>query len=334
MTGPEYAAHIEGLDQSVQATAEALAPGLTLYGLSTPAYVPIDPEKYAAVRIDRLKAEQEREGNEDLARWSFTEGIYWGKSWDHSLPISRHPLNGISTSIAHDIDTLLADRSGDRPVVALDFGGGQGMAWLRIASQPTYRAAIESGRLAMVVTNLGSTPNPLPDWDGLSGIARSMNFSNRIDTTFYKQEELEWAQAHEAYVHYIDSNALELGRQSLELTDGTILPLNKNVDIIHENLSLTHSHVADLALASFGQLLSNHGTLYSDAAQAYHMVQGSSHRTITTESGETIQLTEDYEDQRRIALIVGSQLLQQTFAYSVSDSNHRGIFTRRTTMRR
>lgn len=325
---------IEQLRHDLIATAEELAPSITMYGLSDPSVVPVDPDAYARglemrIQVEQALATQKRQEHSELASWSYADGLYYkyGDDIDERISKLRHPLFPEEIAIAHGIDAAL-EKDNSQPVVALDFGGGMGLSWMRLAAQPRYREAIEESKLAMVVTNLGSKPDTTADASGYTGIPRSMKYINR-DFPEYTREDLHWAQENQAYVQYIDANALELPTAHVQTLDGTPVPLMGSVAVVHEHLSLAHTHAPDIALAVFGRLLAAGGVLRSDVATHYHLMHPELFLEITLENGRTVQVNSEYSQQRRLGLIVGSMLLRQTdFAYELDDDADRGIFTR------
>lgn len=333
---------VASLTPAIIDTAKAMSPEIVMHGLGRPDYLPVNPRKFKRFLPVRFEVEQAltdaaRLGDQSNVGWSFSDGLY--RSYDdfrntNDTATGEHQLGDIELMIADRIDGLLNESELDKPVVAMDFGGGRGMSWLRIASQPKYRTAIEDGRLAMVITNLGFTPDSEPDSEGYTGVARSMNADNALYKTganvcTYSQKEMEWAQNNQNLVHNIDANALELSDAIITLPDGNELPLAGNVDIIHERLALAHTHVPDLALANFSRILSQRGVLFSDAATYYHLPHPSQVRSIKGGSEKVISIDGNYETHRRLALVVGSKMLQLNgFSYTNVPDKHFAIFDR------
>jgi hypothetical protein len=287
------------------------------------------------LQVEWAIADQHRAANVDVGGWPVGQGLYqhWGDNWDYEAPIGKHPLVSMETDIANNIGTRLGESSDDNPVIALDFGGGLGLSWMRIAAQPANKQAIKEGRLAMVATNLGEMPDQSRDSDGYSGIARSMNRRNNLDPSRDSRascldEGLRWVQENQDLVRYLDANALELADMSIDLPNGHV-PLVGNVAVVHEHYALAHTHVPDLALAIFSKLLNSTGTLYSDAATYYHLMHPELFSRISLRNGKTIQITEKYSEQRRLALAIGSKMLQnQGLSYRQDAARDVGIFNR------
>lgn len=325
---------IEQLRNDLQMAAASLAPSVELYGLAKPDNLQVDPDEYVQMLDTRVQVEQaitrlKRQDNKGIGGWTFADGLYYryGDDLDEDISKVQHPLFPEEVAVARAIDRSLEGQE-DVPVMALDFGGGMGLSWMRIAARPKYRKAIESSRLAMVVTNLGSVPEKSIDAEGYSGISRSMRDINKSYPE-YTTADLCWAQENQGYVQYLDANSLELPEMAIDLPDGNNLPLKGNVGIIHERLALAHTHVPDLAVAVFGKLLNRYGVLRSDVATHYHLMHPESFSEITVNGGEVISVTEEYSYQRRLGLIIGSMMLRQSdYSYELEEQNDVGVFSR------
>lgn len=331
--------YIEHLQQTVLTEAKYMAPEVVLQGSAGPVAISVDFAEFAPMLDTRVQVElaasnRRREANAEFGAWSEWEGLYrnQGDDWHFEGVLGTHPPVIEERALTQDIDRLLLSRriSGE-PVVALDFGGGLGLSWLRLAAQPKYRQAIKEGRLAMAVTNLGSIPNESIH-DDYSGIAGHMNAINKRecandDPPLYLPEDLEWAQENQDYVHYLDANTLDVGLQAVQLPDGTELSLMGNVGVIHEDQALMHAHTPDLAMANFRELLTKDGVLASNAATYYHSMHVVKSNRITLADGRIIPMNEAYSRQRRVGLVVGSTMLQQQgYSYRHDDERYAAIF--------
>ena len=136
-------------------------------------------------------------------------------------------------------------------------------------------------------------------------------------------------QEHQGLVHYVDANAIELADTKIPRSEGAVsIPIKGKVCVINERLALAHTHVPDIALAVFGSLLSPRGSLYSDVAAYYHLMHPSYFKLITTESS-TIEVNGAYEDQRRLALVIGSMMLRLNgFSYTHLPEQGVAVFDR------
>ncbi|HSX07703.1 MAG TPA: hypothetical protein VLG11_02320 [Candidatus Saccharimonadales bacterium] len=333
-----YFEHIEHLKQTVESAAQDLAPAVVLRGSAGPHTVQIDPESFSEALETRVQVELavnylHREVNDESAATD-RPGLYrsLGDNWDLSGVLGTHEPLLEERALAETIDRLLLKRRGGGPVVALDFGGGYGLSWLRVAAQPAYRAAIEEGRLAMAVTNLGSISDQSIDADGYSGIAGQINRDSQArqadgNSPTFTPADLQWVQDNQARVQYLDTSALELAHTPVGLADGGAIDLAGNVGIIHEDNALSHSHTPDLAMANFKEILTEDGVLSSSTATYYHAMQVVRENEITLGNGRVVPMNEAYARQRRLSLIIGSKMLQQVFSYQHDVRRHRGIFS-------
>lgn len=320
--------YLEEFRTTVQAAAESMTPVIILEGLADPHVLPLNLQEYTKTLGVRLLVEQAvtekvRQNNGDLGTWTFAEGSYGADNYQENTSVTEQPFSTHELQIAQDINRHL--QASDKPIVALDFGGGLGFSWMRIAARPPFNAAIAQKKLIMAVTNLGSTPDQTPDAAGYTGIARVLN--SGIREISYSNADLDWFENNQKRVQFIMANALELHNTTVSLSDGDPIPLLGNTDIIHERASLMHTHTPDLALACFDKLLGDRGMFYSDAAIYYHSMHRSRFQQIELQNGEMVELDRTYNDQRRLGLAIGSRMLtQQGFDYTVHQKLHQGVF--------
>lgn len=341
---PEYSQTVAELRSTVLDAAKTLAPEVVVDGTAGPRPLEIRPRQFARTLTRRLEVEQaivdlERDGAEsDRVGWSLSEGVYHqlrDARWDASTAIGRPGSASKERLVSDKIDAALKEADGTRPVVAMDFGGGYGLSWLRIAALARHRKAIQDGRLAMVVTNLGYTPGDKTDDDGYFGIARAMNIDNVLfeqgaRVLQYSPRAMDWVQDNQHLVNYADVSALELADTTIPLRDGSgTVELTDGVDVIHEHYALRHTHVPDIVLAAFDRLLSPAGTLYSDAATNYHMMHPPQFRAIVTRGDRTVTMDDHYKEQRHLGLAIGSKMLQlHGFSYTNLEDYHLAAFER------
>lgn len=142
------------------------------------------------------------------------------------------------------------------------------------------------------------------------------------------QDGIDWVQEHQGLVHYVDANPIELADTEITPRSEGAVSIKGKVCVINERLALAHTHVPDIALAAFGTLLGPRGGLYSRAATYYHHMHPSYPRSITTESG-IIEVNSAYEDQRRLALVIGSMMLRLNgFSYTHLPEQGVAVFDR------
>ncbi len=194
------------------------------------------------------------------------EGEYrWGNSLgDYSSDRtvygqSREPLmiNGILLE-KHELFTydqlsnLLIEKRGDQPVMALDIGGGAGKSWSKLAL--AYEDDVKKGNIAFVVSNLAANQE-----DQLANHYKGYT----RDVVERKEGELLTAKD-KNLVHFLTGNLNHIRNQSITLPNGRVIPLRNNVNLAHEELSITvWSHTPDLDILKIGRLLSPSTSIYS-----------------------------------------------------------------------
>lgn len=141
---------------------------------------------------------------------------------------SQDQLIGTEKVIGDEIRRRLLNKSSAAPVIAVDFGGTQGLSFMRIAkSLELEMGAISSRKLIIIVTNI----NPI-EKIGVNGL------SSEESVFFEENREL---------VTYIAATANELRRHVIETSNGSV-PVRGNVDIIHESYAIQHSKIPDVVL--------------------------------------------------------------------------------------
>ncbi len=240
--------------------------------------------------------------------WKVGDG-YYGSHFIPGEPgtSSRYdePLYGDEEIIDMYIDDALnSERHKDgSPVVFVDFGAGLGLSAIRIAA--SRRSLIESGRLKVIATNLALTLGNEEDSQGYTGIARILANNDNYSRT---KEEIDFIQQNQGLVTFLQSTATELTEISVAQESGNDLTLLGNVDVVHEQMALTHSHIPDIDIPALGRLLGSEGTLilgyYLDPHPAYSP-------RISTNDGTIIDTEDpDYDQGRRDAYEVGLRVLE------------------------
>lgn len=259
--------------------------------------------------------------------WGLREGFYGA---DNNRV--DEGLGDVELAMNNQIEELLKRRQGEgRPVVVIDFGGGLGLSMIRLAS--IHREAIESGDLVIAVTNLGYTPSNDKDAVGYSGVASVLSSNRRqVGRPTFFQDQLQFVQDNQSLVTFLDVNAAELAAQSITPRGRQPMSLDGAVDIIHESYAVMHTHAPDVALAVFGELLGDEGSLYLHTRERDFM-----HSVrlpyIQIADGDTIRLdNQEYVRSRRDALDVGLHLLVDNYGLS-NVTNFRsvrtGLFTKK-----
>lgn len=137
-----------------------------------------------------------------------------------------HELTGLEQYFSSIIAHQFQDKYPDKPVIFLDLGGMAGLSWCRLANQ--YKDLVAKGHLAFVVTNLAFRPEQ--DLKRLTTLTK---------------EQLMFIKTNQHLIHYIQTDARSISKQTV-LLNGQTIPLQGNVDLIHESLSVSdHSLVPE-----------------------------------------------------------------------------------------
>lgn len=217
--------------------------------------------------------------------WEWTGGDYSGAE------LAMFPLDQMTAAPASDelgpheeflssvISRQLAEYP-DRPVLALDMGGGLGATWARIAQR--FENEVQSGRVVLVVSNLTES--------GRSGFQ-----PRSADGTPLDGPTLEMIRdTHEkGLVQFVSGTVDDLSQATVELPDGQHLPLHNNVTLLHESRSVTAwSKVPERDIPKAAELIADGGVyLVSDL------------------DTQTVQGAKSYNEER--ARVAGIQLAHQ-----------------------
>ncbi len=200
-----------------------------------------------------------------------TEVTPWGEIWgvgtgsySHQLflnepLVTRHherELVGTERRLFDQLGKVMAVKdhtANPSPTVLLDLGGMFGLSLARFAAQPGMHEKIDSGQLALVISNLSLQV----DQALLLQNKRPDNLS-RDDIALLK-EQRQWLQ-------YINGDAAQLRRTEIQLHDGARIHLEGNADIVHERFALSHGVKNDIDIPRVGKLLSPYGSLWLSSA--------------------------------------------------------------------
>jgi len=268
---------------------------------------------YSKALGDRLLVEDAIIGRERTLQendWSFGNGDYKDFPQDPAYkerPVADIPLSSHEQMWAKHIDRSLEQKQNvDDPVILMDFGAGLGISLVNVGAQEKYRSAIERGSLVLAATNLGFYPSEEADDSGYTGSAKALHAGNlRGDGGKVSAEKLDFVQANQHRVHFLDASIPELWNTAVTTATGQEVPLQNGVDVISEKMALWHSHIPDLALGVFAKLLNPGGALFVSTTKVMHPASFSH---ITVADGRTLQLRSDdtkYEAQRKRALTIG-----------------------------
>ncbi|MBI3384960.1 hypothetical protein HY030_02075 [Candidatus Gottesmanbacteria bacterium] len=183
------------------------------------------------------------------------------------------PLQGTELVLAENLYQLLLLKK-DKPVIAVDFGGGAGVSFIRLlAADSLYRdefkKAVVSDRLILVVTNLvdindGLINKVMNERSSYTGAAHLLYYRtfNEKRADLYSQEELDFIQSNQNHVRFVTADASELATLLVKSYSGKQLSLTKNIDLIHEENVIKHSQIPEIVLTILSSLLSDIGTFY------------------------------------------------------------------------
>lgn len=193
-------------------------------------------------------------------------------------------LTGTEVFIAHQLEGLLNSPPSSNPILAVDVGGGLGTTTLRLGVY--FKEPIAHGRLALAVTNLASSPD-----------------------AYIKHNTPDLTPLREAAgdtVHFISTPFSRLAEQSITV-NGKTLPIEGNVHLVHERLSLTSwSYIPELHIRQIGHLLSRVNGLY--------MVPHDDARYPRTMVGKP-----SYLESRRQGIRLGHAALREEFGLTRHD---------------
>lgn len=124
----------------------------------------------------------------------------------------EHELYGPEVFFRRQIQQQLDSQEENQPVNVLDIGGGVGLSWRKLSLY--YEDLVREGRMSFIVSNLHQIDTNLAKVDG--DLVRKTN----------------------GLVHYVSGTFDTLGDQTITTSAG-VIPIRGNIDIAHENLSLT-----------------------------------------------------------------------------------------------
>ena len=157
---------------------------------------------------------------------------------------------GIEHTISTAIDALL-ESSQKRPLVILDFGGGLGTSWCRLASH--FESQVKAGELIFIVTNMEKEFDP------------KTVIKNRVSEYDPNIQVLEHALSNNL-VQYVEGELtgastedIKSLRQTTVTSQGSSIPTYANCDVIHTRMSLRHSKVPEIHYPRLMDLLSKQG---------------------------------------------------------------------------
>lgn len=159
---------------------------------------------------------------------------------------------GVEKSLDHMVEELLA-KSEKRPIVVMDFGGGIGLTWCRLAKK--YEEAVKQGLLTFVVTNIESgydldaALNTRVSSEHEGDVVKLVRYAKNNNLVQYVEGELIGKDTKD--IRSLRKLSLKVG--------GRLVPLYGNVDIIHTRMSLLHSKIPEIHYPRLFELMSENG---------------------------------------------------------------------------
>jgi hypothetical protein len=189
-------------------------------------------------------------GNE----WTRTSGNYRRVDITRKPYASRQEHLRTSESFQEHLIEEMLDLK--ERVVYIDEGGLGGMSALRFLIR--FSKEVEAGRLVVGVSSVGFNPNTGKDWLDIPLINSPDDYRQAMklyDDPFVKK-----------HLHYINADANSLLDESIVLSNGEVIPLASNVDILHEcSGAVAHTYTPEEDIFNLGRLLSPEGLfLYHD----------------------------------------------------------------------
>jgi hypothetical protein len=196
-------------------------------------------ESNVQIRERRRSAENWMGGIEN---WSVEKGVYctsmlWGNEGQYFFKRQRELIQSgeyfppevpgdVEHFLANRVVDLLSDPERKKPVILCDFGGMQGITFLRLAR--LFKEDILRGRIAMVITNQAAGKEEM----GAS-----------LYQTWHRSDEWDWICEAYGLVHYIKADAEEIAETEIVIPDANNIHQDKSVRL-GGNLSLIHERKA------------------------------------------------------------------------------------------
>lgn len=211
--------------------------------------IDLAPEIAKRTRLSRADKQEVRSHNFEM--WTSHGGLYQDFYTDHNSfgePLPEGKLTETEKIIAAK-SIKLAQESTDRPAIVVDFGGMYSLSFFRIAGSPKVRELVTSGKLMFVVTNI--------EFNLEMGEKAIKEKYSDLD-----QNEIDVINKNRDLVTFVQSDAAEL--KTLKIRNrfnGQEVPLQGNIDLIHEQSALMHGIKNDVDLYLLSRSLSDKGIL-------------------------------------------------------------------------
>ncbi|MCB9813233.1 MAG: hypothetical protein H6772_02385 [Pseudomonadales bacterium] len=164
---------------------------------------------------------------------------------------TKESLLGIEKSLEQMILQLLEKKDGGGPIVVLDFGGGLGLSFCRIAR--ILENEINEGKVKLIISNIEQ------NFDiHLAAESRLANVGLDMSPIIYALEN-NLVEYVEAELTGNDTKDVKSFRQLKIKTESGVIPLIGNVNLIHSRMSLVHSNIPEFHVPRIFELLSQNG---------------------------------------------------------------------------
>ena len=177
-----------------------------------------------------------------------------GFDYTKSVPEDTQNLLGLEETYEHIIKQLL-DSKQKKPVIALDYGGGLGITWCRLALR--FERQIRAGELLLVVTNMEEGFNHLALIRN-RGIA-DQALSSSDTTTLEHVLRKNLVQYYSAELIGQDKVNIKSLRQLKVHLGQNEVPLIGNTSFIHSRLAVHHTLIPEFHFPRIIELLSTTG---------------------------------------------------------------------------
>ncbi|GEM_PF-6507934 len=170
-------------------------------------------------------------------------------------------LIGVEKSIGHMVRELL-QKSKKRPILVMDFGGGVGLSWSRLAVK--FEEEVRANEVYFVVTNIeknflvGAAIENCYNKDSQKDGREVVKYAHEQGLVMHIEAELSGADKD-------DINSLRQYRVEI---DHKSVPFIGNVDIIHTRMSLVHSVIPEIHYPRLFELFSKNGVFLDTSFSA------------------------------------------------------------------
>jgi hypothetical protein len=223
-----------------------------------PKLAPDFPKRLKLHREHILEVQSEPGG--ELSYWPYNSGVYINNPLAEDASREQKLVNEIELTGAEpgiyrfllEVVSLRGRNAEEGPSIALDWGGGFGISWIKLAK--ALEPLVKEEKLALVVTNLAVNPGLL---------TKEQVEAARIDRDDDRYKDLFMKDRH--LVHFVELESQGLRGKQIILPKRGRVQLFGNIDLIHEQATLGNSRIPDFDLAELGAALSPYGVMLLDS---------------------------------------------------------------------